>query len=259
LVDLADAIGDTERRDVELARGSALYRAGDFGRAAVALERLASEGGQPAARQAAAMYLVALHRIAEERTRPTCATELDREARRLALLHCAGADEDASNGPSVLGLTVSEPRPISPCEAIRAIAEGAPPPPLPKAPPRVAKPPLFADGTSVSGRAIPEYVAWVLRLRRGSWQACYDRALEKNPYVEGSESMTFEIARGGTVKTASAASRDHDDTELDACLVRAMLGLRFGQPEGGEVTVSERLTLSRSRGVILAPPSVFQP
>jgi hypothetical protein len=254
--DATDA-SDDQRKDLELSRGRAFYRAHDWGHAVAALEHLAFEGGHLQAREAAATYLVALHRMRETSGRAACQEKLAREKARLVALHCSGADEDDADGPSILGLTVSEPRAPSPCEAMRAV--GAPPPPLPAPPPRVLPPRLHADRVTVSGGVLPEYVAWVGHLHAGQFQACYDAALAKNPYVEGAQSVDFVIARDGNVATAHSSSHRNADADLDACVSRVALGMQFAQPEGGVVNVEWSLGLSRTRGAHLTRlPSFIQ-
>lgn len=236
-----------DHTEIALQQGRALYRTGQWERAAAALAKIAFVPGRSQAREAAAMYLVALHRQREATARASCSEQIERDRERLLALHCSVADEDDPVGPSIAGLTVRDPgRLVSPCEAIRAIP--SPPPALPPSP--RAPPPIFrGDYTMVSGNVVPEVVAWATRLHLDQLQACYDLALQRDPYVSGTQSLAFTIARDGSVGAAKSTSQTHQDGELDACMTRVAGAMAFSQPEGGVASVSWRLALDRVRGV----------
>lgn len=243
-----------------LARGRVFYRAEQWEKAAGALAEPAFAPGRKEAREAAALYLVSLDRLAGTTRRPTCSERRERDQARLLALHCSGVDDDEPIGPAIAGVTVSGAgRRVTPCEAMRNL--GAPPPPLPD-PPAKATAPRFIGGdtTLVSGNAVPEVVAWATRLHEAQLRACYDLALERDPFVSGREWLSFTIARDGSVSAARAGSDDHEDAELDACLGRVLGAMSFGQPEGGLVNVRWALTLDRARGAHLSgAASVSQP
>lgn len=250
-----------DKAEIGLARGRVFYRGEQWEKAVAALAETAFTPGRREAREAAALYLVALYRIRETSKRPSCHEQRERDQARLVALHCSGADEDEPTGPALVGLTTSDPkRAITPCEAMRNL--GAPPPPVPEPPPK-PRAPGFRGGDSVrvSGSAIPQVVAWATRLHGGQFQACYDLALERNPFAAGRESVSFIIARDGSVSTVKASSEDEPlaDKELHACIMRVAGAMSFSQPEGGLVDTQWMLVLDRIRGAhFRGLPSITQ-
>ena len=113
----------------------------------------------------------------------------------------------------------------------------------------------------VEGNALPEVVGWMSRLHLPQMQACYDAAIGRNPYLEGRQDLSWVIARDGSVSAASSRAHRNaaSDADLEACLARVVLAMRFGQPEGGVVNVGWTLEMSRTRGVhLLGLPSIRQ-
>jgi Ca-activated chloride channel family protein len=66
---------------------------------------------------------------------------------------------------------------------------------------------------------------------------CYQRALQKQPDIEGKVVITFEIDEDGKVKTAQVKSSTLGSPEVESCLVGRFLRMQFPDT-GGNITVS---------------------
>ncbi len=248
-LDSADPLAYDRRLDFEVGRGRVYYLAHHWEQAVASLERLAFETGHPQAREAAAMYLVSLHRLHEKSSRASCQNRLLADKPKLVEMHCSNADEDDAELAhlAVSGVTAPAGRTrLSPCEALSAV--GTPPLPLPEPPPHDRPPRPRFDSVSVSGNAIPEHVSWVVGLHAGQIERCYTAALRRNPYLEGEHATSIVVARDGSVSDAATRSTTHGDGELSECIRRVLLKIRFVPPEGGTIRIDQALRLSRTRG-----------
>lgn len=106
------------------------------------------------------------------------------------------------------------------------------------------QPPAIRMGaTSVSGRLPPSEIQRVMRENFGAFRTCYESGLKKNPDLKGRVALRFVIDRDGHVSHASEdlahtpADQQMPDEQVKACIVNALRGLEFPQPEGGIVTV----------------------
>jgi len=133
----------------------------------------------------------------------------------------------------------------APGEATARI-EPAPPPaaPVEAAPvPSVAVPPpegaTASAGEEVSGTgALPRAeIRRILQQGRARYRACYERGLARNPALAGRVKVRFVIGRDGSVSGVTDAGSDLPDSNVVACVLRALTATRFPRPEGGEVTI----------------------
>ncbi len=75
-------------------------------------------------------------------------------------------------------------------------------------------------------------------------RACYDRALEVDPDIEGKLVVAFAIgttdtaAGVGQVTRAGIADGSMEQTAMDDCLLDAMEDLQFDPPADGELEVN---------------------
>jgi hypothetical protein len=104
------------------------------------------------------------------------------------------------------------------------------------------------DGTLVNGRLPPETIQRIVRQNMGRFRYCYERALDRNPVLQGRVVTRFVIARDGSVAFSTDDARESDlpDPGVVSCIVRAFGALSFPQPEGGTVSVVYPLSLTPS-------------
>ena len=100
------------------------------------------------------------------------------------------------------------------------------------------------DAPEVMGRLPPEIVQGVIRKSRPRIERCYASGLRADSALRGRVALRFLIRKDGNVSTVSLGGSDLYDGEVVACVVRSYQGLRFPPPEGGVVTVTQRLTFS---------------
>jgi len=99
------------------------------------------------------------------------------------------------------------------------------------------------DGTGILDGAA---VSKVLKQRMASIQACYERALRRDPTLGGKVKIQFTIAGSGRVSSARVVSNDVSDA-VGNCVASAIKRLRFPPPEGGSVTFQNSFLFESSR------------
>ena len=254
----ADPVGTAKRLEVELLRGRVAFMDGQWERSAAALTRLAFDQGHSQAREAAAMYAIALHQL-HTGGDDVCGADFAHVKGRLTQLHCASANDDPILDYLALPGTTTRngSAGLTPCEALRAVGD-PPPPPLapPTRPAEPRQPILRIDSTSVDGAVLPEVVRWVLGLHAPRLRACYAATLRRDAFfvpAGGKVDLRFTIGRDGSVMRASTHHRGFANAHLTQCLQRALYGMSFAQPEGGPANVMTSATLSLDRGLRLSP------
>ena len=98
-------------------------------------------------------------------------------------------------------------------------------------------PKVRSGAASVSGRLPPEVIQRIVRQQFGRFRACYEAGLRSNPDLQGRVSIRFVIDANGSVTTSANGGSDLPDSSVVSCVVAAVRGLAFPQPEGGVVTV----------------------
>ncbi len=93
--------------------------------------------------------------------------------------------------------------------------------------------PSAVDGTGVLN---PQEVAKVVNRRLGAIKGCYERALRRDPNLEGKITIRFTIAGSGKVSTARTTLNELTP-DVGSCIVSAFKRFRFPQPDGGSLTV----------------------
>ncbi|MFT3773384.1 MAG: AgmX/PglI C-terminal domain-containing protein [Minicystis sp.] len=107
------------------------------------------------------------------------------------------------------------------------------------------KPPQIRLGAmSVSGRLPPEVIQRIVRQSYGRFRLCYENGLRNSPNLQGRISVKFVIGRDGNVGNASSLGSDIPSADVVACVVKAVRGLSFPQPEGGQVVVTYPIMFS---------------
>jgi len=94
------------------------------------------------------------------------------------------------------------------------------------------KRPSAVDGT---GMLSPQEVAKVVNRRIGAIKGCYERALRRNPNLEGKITIRFTVSGSGQVTTARATMNELSP-DVGSCIVGAFKRFRFPPPEGGTAT-----------------------
>jgi hypothetical protein len=93
--------------------------------------------------------------------------------------------------------------------------------------------PSAVDGTGVLS---PQEVAKVVNRRLGAIKGCYERALRRDPSLEGKITIRFTVAGSGKVSAARATTNELTP-DVGNCIVSAFKRFRFPQPDGGSLTV----------------------
>jgi hypothetical protein len=83
----------------------------------------------------------------------------------------------------------------------------------------------------------PEAIAQVVRRRIAAMKGCYERALRRNPDLQGKITVRFTIGPTGAVVDAAVESNEMGDPGAAECVVGRLRGFRFPKPAGGSVTV----------------------
>ena len=80
-------------------------------------------------------------------------------------------------------------------------------------------------------RDIPTEVARALRRRAGSFRGCYEIQLRKFPDLEGKLTISFTVTPLGTVDAPKVKESSLDNEDLETCLLRQLIRLRFAKHE----------------------------
>lgn len=93
------------------------------------------------------------------------------------------------------------------------------------------------SGDEVGGTGILDQakVTKTVRGRMGALRNCYEKALKKNPTLEGKIAVKFTIGTSGRVTAATASSDTLGDPTVTACVVGKFKTFSFDKPEGGSV------------------------
>jgi TonB family protein len=87
-----------------------------------------------------------------------------------------------------------------------------------------------------------EVIQRVIRRQVGAIKACYERALQRIPGLEGTVKVQFVIGLDGAVPSASDAGSSMPDREVVSCVVGVLRRTSFPKPDGGIVTVTYPFT-----------------
>lgn len=103
--------------------------------------------------------------------------------------------------------------------------------PTPK--PAPGKPITKPGRPTVRGSLSSDIIARVMRRSANQFRYCYERALTKNPTLEGKLVVAFTIGADGSVTSAKA--QEGFDQEVDSCVVGRIQRLTFPAPSGGGI------------------------
>lgn len=107
-----------------------------------------------------------------------------------------------------------------------------------------AAPRVRMGAVNVTGRLPPEVIQRIVRQNFGRFRLCYEQGLTQNPNLEGRVTTRFTINASGEVAGAQNGGSDIPDASVVSCVVNAMSGLSFPQPEGGSVVVAYPIMFS---------------
>jgi hypothetical protein len=82
-----------------------------------------------------------------------------------------------------------------------------------------------------------------VRQNFGRFRLCYEKALETRPELEARVSVSFVIARDGSVASVSG-SGGGAPAPMVSCVTKAFYGLSFPAPEDGVVAVTYPIVFS---------------
>ena len=97
------------------------------------------------------------------------------------------------------------------------------------------KRPSEASGTGVLNSS---KITQVVRRRKGTVKACYEKQLERNPRLSGRVKLQFTILESGRVGSTRILEDTIGDAQVGRCIAGAMKRWRFPKPEGGSVTIA---------------------
>ncbi len=80
-----------------------------------------------------------------------------------------------------------------------------------------------------------------IRAKLPAFRACYEKALEKDPKLEGRVSVTFVIGKSGRVREATATGLPL----VNACMENVMKTIVFPQSPSGNITVNYPFAFAR--------------
>lgn len=92
--------------------------------------------------------------------------------------------------------------------------------------------PTAVDGTGVLSA---QEVAKVVNRRIGAIKGCYERALRRNPNLEGKITVRFTVAGSGKV-TAANVTQNELSPDVAECIISSFKSFRFPPPDGGSAT-----------------------
>jgi len=98
-------------------------------------------------------------------------------------------------------------------------------------------PKVRVGAVRVSGRLPLEVIERIARQNFGRFRLCYEQGLARNPSLRGRVSARFVIDGDGVTSNVSDAGSDLADAGVTSCVLAALSGLSFPEPEGGTVTV----------------------
>ena len=81
-------------------------------------------------------------------------------------------------------------------------------------------------------------ITQVVRRRKGTVKACYEKQLERNPRLSGRVKLQFTILESGRVGSTRILEDTIGDAQVGRCIAGAMKRWRFPKPEGGSVTIA---------------------
>jgi len=69
--------------------------------------------------------------------------------------------------------------------------------------------------------------------RYGAFRACYDSVAAQNPNLSGTVNVSFRIAPGGSVQSASIAGSTLNNPRVEGCMLRQFKRLQFPAADKG--------------------------
>ena len=79
----------------------------------------------------------------------------------------------------------------------------------------------------------------VFNLHADAMKSCYERSLKRTPGLAGKVRLTISIRSNGSVQRADARGLSLRDANVQKCMERQALTMKFEEPEGGAVRVNK--------------------
>jgi outer membrane biosynthesis protein TonB len=120
------------------------------------------------------------------------------------------------------------------CESSKCVESSAKPSAVEK---KVKGSASVGKGKIVGGKGTLESaeVNKVIKSKLTAIKVCYEKALQKNPTLEGKLSLRFTIGTDGRVTSALIAYETLADPEVSSCVITKIKYFVFSKPEGGSV------------------------
>lgn len=96
-----------------------------------------------------------------------------------------------------------------------------------------------------TGWLAPEIIQRTVRVEFSRFRLCYERGLQRDPYLQGKVLTRFVIAEDGAVRESEVdPASDLPDRATLLCVASELEKLRFQAPQGGEVDVLYPISFS---------------
>lgn len=94
-----------------------------------------------------------------------------------------------------------------------------------------------ATASTTGGGLPPEVIKRIVRQNFSAIQACYEKAMTKDPTLAGKVALRFTIDAQGAVSSAAVGDTTIADADMATCLVAVMRKMSFPAPENGGTMV----------------------
>lgn len=93
-----------------------------------------------------------------------------------------------------------------------------------------------------TGKIDTRAVKRIFDQNNGAMRKCYERVLKANPGLEGKITLEVKIRSNGTVASATARGISLDNAAINDCMERQAMSMKFPEPQGGSVRVTNPYT-----------------
>lgn len=95
------------------------------------------------------------------------------------------------------------------------------------------------SGGEFSSSIDKDAIRRLIRRNRNAIRGCYERALVQNSALSGKVTLSWKIAEGGRMIEPKVKSSSLNNSEVEQCLIRRLMGLTFPSPAANEIAEVE--------------------
>lgn len=106
--------------------------------------------------------------------------------------------------------------------------------------------PRIKRAAADKGRIDPKAASKVFRNFNIAMKRCYERALKRNPGLEGGVMLTVRVGTNGKVISSRASAASLNDRMVFTCMEALTRKMTFPKPDGGTATVRKKFKFSAS-------------